>query len=206
MKDKFLLLAAFLLSAHCASAVLIASDGFDDGSFSDATVATGNGFGWKANTWTASTGTIVIDTTQQSGSHGAQIANGSDRFFSRTIDLSNYENVTLSFFWGHRFMEAGEELLVQFDNGSGTFTTVETLTAVVNPNSALIGFFSESSPLNTSSLTGTTQAVRFISANTGGTDFFYIDTIEVNGTLIPEPSTAVLLGAVGVLGLLRRRR
>lgn len=207
MKYKILLPAAFFLSAHCATAVLIASDGFDDGTFSDPampTTANGNGIGWKANTWTAVGSNVEVTSGEkQAGTHSATIPNGSGRYIERTLDLTDYENVAVSFFWAHRFMEAGEKIDVKFDGGSG-FTTAGTVTAGSSGN-PLEGFFSASFNLDTSSLTGTTHTLRFETRDVGGTDFFFVDTIEVNGDLVPEPSSA-LLGALGVLGLLLRRR
>jgi hypothetical protein len=33
-----------------------------------------------------------------------------------------------------------------------------------------------------------------------------VDSLVVSGTAVPEPNAAALLGGLGVLGLLRRRR
>jgi hypothetical protein len=63
------------------------------------------------------------------------------------------------------------------------------------------------SPFETSNYTGTVSAssllLRF--APTGGSGNIHINDIVLTGNVVPEP-TSTLLGALGILGLLRRRR
>ena len=44
-----------------------------------------------------------------------------------------------------------------------------------------------------------------VTGGTAGTGTVRMDNVVINGTLVPEPSAA-LLGALGMIGLLRRRR
>ncbi len=200
MKYKYLLpAAALLISAHSASAVLIASENWSSGDFA-------GGTGWVASTWT------TINSPSISTTDGVPapslLSNNQNRGVSRTVNLTAHTDVTFSFSWAHRFLEAGENegFTIAYDNGSGSFATVFTTAGspdLVSGN-PLQGFFNASVNL-TPAVANTTQAIRVLAFGMGGTDFLYFDDFEVNGTLVPEPSTA-LLGALGVLGLLRRRR
>lgn len=72
--------------------------------------------------------------------------------------------------------------------------------------------------LTSESLTATDSLLSWVNSGTGnlrweffestatGNDNFQIDAIRVIGTVVPEPTTPLLLGSLSILGLLRRRR
>lgn len=88
--------------------------------------------------------------------------------------------------------------------GDRTITTVTTTGAYQDFNIDL------SAVSGLQNLAAGTYEARFyvyggtVSANSNDPTRF--DNIVLNGTVIPEPTTAVLAGAFGILGLLRRRR
>ena len=65
------------------------------------------------------------------------------------------------------------------------------------------GLASQATHTFTDSISASNIVLRF--APTGGTGNLHITSIDVEGTFIPEPS-ALLLGALSGLALLRRRR
>lgn len=92
-------------------------------------------------------------------------------------------------------------------NGGGAWTPIETKTldsTASNPVTNVIPLdFALATPV-TVDLANDQFSVRFTAANTGGNTGAYIgmESVSIN---VPEPSTA-LLGALGMLALLRRRR
>ncbi len=184
-----------LAAGPAASADLIAFEGFESGDFS-------GGTGWTAASWTVSAGTHVVTSQKHSGSNGADMASG-NRSIERTVDLTGYSDVKLSFWWGQNFLEGDENLVAKFFDGDTT-VTLETIAVTANsPSGSFKGWYFREYNLDTSTLTGTSQKIRFETIE-GGTDFFYLDDITING-VIPEPASLALLGLGGLMLLPRRR-
>ncbi len=203
MKAKFLLPAAYLLSAHCAfAATVIASDGFESGNFSSGTDQ------WTTGSWSNS-GFAVTTGRSNSGTSAAESRTGSSGgiltdTLERGIDLSTAVDPALTFAIGSRFTEDGDEsVVVKFDPGTGTFITLDTINIPANNSSTTFENYAyDATDLGT--LTGSTQRIRFeVNFDSSSSDFIFLD--DITFTAVPEPSTA-LLGALGALGLLRRRR
>ncbi len=175
---------------------LIAFDGFESNTFA-------GGTGWQAGSWTISSGVHTVTASKHSGSYAADMASG-NRYIERTVDLTGYSDVKLSFWWGQNFLEGDENLVVKFFDGDTT-VTLETITVTANsPNGSFKGWFFREYNLDTSTLTGASQKIRFETIE-GGSDFFYLDDISING-VIPEPASLALLGLGGLLMLPKRRR
>jgi hypothetical protein len=98
------------------------------------------------------------------------------------------ENYTLSFDTAARSGIGGATMTVKVDG-----TTIDTISAAVGSS-----YVTKSYSFTASS---TTATLEFDYANTVNTDGFMLDNV----TVVPEPSIA-LLGGVGLIALLRRRR
>lgn len=126
-----------------------------------------------------------------------------------TLNLTGWENVTLSG-WSQQASNTGPRDFAVFAsyNGGTDFTELVSTYAIINGNSPQSGFalgaaadenasvVIEWRNIGTASVNGSTIA-------TTGTSRF--STFSVSADAIPEPSAA-LLGGLGLLALLRRRR
>jgi len=220
---KNILLAAALASftVGSASGATVLTDGFNNGAITD---------NWDANTTTTSgqwsiTQTISNGgrtiagtpfgyggqpTAPQAGSGQAQFSNGwSGTGYSASIkDTTGYaftvgQTVSLNFFMSGR-------------GGSNDIGTLDLTVALIDvtTNAVINSFGTFSANDNDNSwqskttadytiVTAGTYGVRFSTVAEGGDRTTYLDSVSYN--VVPEPSTA-LLGGLGVLALLRRRR
>ena len=213
MKYKFLLPAAFILSAHCASAAtIIAFDNFTgatqvDGSSFTTNQTTSNS-NWATNLWTNGFNRD-IRTSDYSGAGTTIKLRNRDSFLERTIDLSTYDgtDITISFKYGHVDVEGGEQLNVQFDFGDGNSATLDDITlpgAGGTGGSPIAGLFDYSHTFTFNEVGTGLQAIRLVSDVNDNPDSFSVDDITL--TAIPEPSSSILLLSVCGFGLLMRRR
>ena len=208
MKQKYLLPAAFLLSAHCASAAtIIASDDFtgatevNGGSFTTNQTTTNSN--WATNVWTNGVNRDIRTNFEFPGTV-IKLRN-KDSSLERTIDLSAFDgtDLTIAFKYGYVGVEGGEQLRLQFDYGNGAISTLDTITLPTPTGSSQQGLFDYDFTFTFNEVGTGLQAIRIASDVNDGDESFFIDDVTI--TAVPEPSTA-LLGALGVLGLLRRRR
>ncbi len=140
--------------------------------------------------------------------------NGSDTHtFSIIIPNGVSVNLTnLSFDFGHSISQGNGSAntahnwsLSSITNGgasvttSGNGPTMAAGTRSTNFNLALTGLTGETNTTITFTLLDNTLA------ENNNTNRTFFDNVTITGTVVPEPSTA-LLGALGLLALLRRRR
>jgi hypothetical protein len=216
---KNILLAAALASFNVGSAsgATVLTDGFNNGAITD---------NWEANTTTASGQWSITQTTgrtiagnpfgyggqptaPQAGTGQAQFSNGwSGTGYSASIkDTTGYaftvgQTVSLNFFMSGR-------------NGADDGTLDLTVALIDVATDAVINSFGTFSATDNDNswqskttadytiVTAGTYGVRFSTVAEGGDRTTYLDSVSYN--VVPEPSTA-LLGGLGVLALLRRRR
>lgn len=218
MKNKisFIPLFAALACANPASAVVatyfrtdskasvaLAPHDFDDGVIASSTAVHGN-----AN-FNPSFATYGFSTTLDNANYlgftvkaepGSQVTLTDLAFKTYAEPNSPAENViTTAFRWGYRVDSGSGYGAWNFDK---TYTPADLDFFVNTPTQKTWDFADFST-------TGTVEFGLFASTTAGNISYVYAtrDRVDVNGTVgtVPEPST-MLLGTLGVLGLLRRRR
>ncbi|HVJ45556.1 MAG TPA: PEP-CTERM sorting domain-containing protein [Luteolibacter sp.] len=126
-----------------------------------------------------------------------------------------YTSLTLDFGWDLTTTPAGTQVSydLYYTIGSGTQTRVGTTSSYTTAqNHAVVNDLAKdlfSQPAFTNPVSETvTFELRFADSNSGlNTKRLFIDDINVVGTVVPEPSTAMLVaGAIAVTGFIRRRR
>lgn len=209
------------VSSHAATIIY----GFDTnnatGGASITSNATSNTFtnGITTSVWTATAGDgsgrpVFINGQQMRAEKGA---NADTHTFTITIPnlsaLSLNLNLTnLSFDYGKVGGDTGAPSWTVTSNRAGG--TITPNTAVIAPTGSnvsssasmnLAGNFLNISPTSTTTITFTLVDAAGGNNNNGGVHYTFIDNVTLTGTVIPEPSSA-LLGGLGMLCLLRRRR
>lgn len=211
MKIKSLLLPVIALcvtavSSHAATIIFNFNNtiayGSNLGAGSPVTTNDFSGDGVTVSNWTASSPVRTI------GVQGGQVralksADVDTHQFTVTIPADVTLNLTsLSFNWG----EVGNE-------GAVPTWTISSTVGSITPNTATST--TPSSQLATLALSGmtglTNRTVTFTlldnsqGNNKNDTFYTFFDNVTLTGTVIPEPSAA-LLGGLGMLALLRRHR
>ncbi len=156
----------------------------------------------------------------------AATAVGLNEFFTVGVTAATGYSVSFSDLGAYNIRRSGTgptTALWQYQIGAGTFTDIGTA-FTIGANTAAAGNVQASVSLSgitalQTVAAGTTVTFRLVewgASGTGGT-FYLNDPVAgntasdftVNGsilTAVPEPQAASLLGALGVLGLIRRRR
>lgn len=214
MKIKQLLLPVIALcmtavSSHAATIIYNFNDTIAFGANLGAgSAVTTNDFsvdGVTVSNWTASSPVRSIGV--QGGQVRAQKSADNDTHqFTITIPTTTtIDFTTLSFSYGNVGGDTSPaNFLVSSNVIGGTFTN--------NPATHTAGEFSGSVTMSLGNFTGlTNRTVTFTLVdraqgdNKNTTLYTFIDNVTLTGTAIPEPSSA-LIGGLGVLALLRRRR
>lgn len=119
------------------------------------------------------------------------------------VDTSNYENVSISFDYGTSGFDVGDNVVytVVIDGVDQTPITL------VEGSSVSGGVTVDSTESITIAGTPSTVGLKVTITQNGSSDYSGLDNFVLEGDLItvPEPSTA-LLSALGLLGLVRRKR
>jgi hypothetical protein len=215
MKIKQLLLPVIALcmtavSSHAATIVYNFNDtiafGSNLGAGSPVSANDFSGDGVTVSNWTATSPTRTIGV-QGGEVRALKSADNDTHQFTITIPSNVTLNLTSLFFnYGSRGADTSPaNFLVTSNVGGGSFTN--------NPATHTAG-----DPVNTSvtmamsgftGLTNRTVTFTFVDSSQGNNKtesiYSYIDNVTLTGTVIPEPSAA-LIGGLGVLALFRRRR
>jgi hypothetical protein len=131
--------------------------------------------------------------------------NGNNSYFQFTLDATGYQNIMLS--WAGNISGTGPTNtgIWYSSDGGANFTLFNTIASVLNTFSTTQDLSSvttlNNNALDVFRLYGTNVTGVAIAA--GGT--MKIDNFAIDATVVPEPSTMVLVGA-GLLGLLASRR
>lgn len=222
MKYKYTHLAAFIVIMAMVTAVhgatTITTDGFNTGSIvSDpwGTTSSQTVGQWSLSQVASGAGRLVVgDPIGYGGQPGAPQAGTGQAQFSNGAD-SNFTSATLTDTTGHNFL-VGEEVTMSFymagrAGGSAAATiNVSLVGAATIPLGSFTPTHNDTTWVLTTSNTATistagTYNVRFSYANAPDSvdRTTYLDSVSYN--VVPEPSTA-LLGGLGLLALMRRRR
>ena len=153
----------------------IASDDFSSGDFS-------GGSGWSVTPW-ATTGTPTV-VGQEVFSNG-----GSDRSFTRTVDLSGLTSATWTMDWrcedSSSGFESGDQTFFQVSYNNAAFTTLLTLTSPC-PNDDDIIDGSIFLPL-TGGIANT--RIRVLTSNDSGSEDMFFDNVLITNTCTFGAST-----------------
>lgn len=204
MKKLFLTLSLTALTLATASAQLVIAEfGTDTGRFSKANFDQRN-YGWSAGTDTAT-------TFQSTGSNFSQILWS----LSSPVDLSGLldEEFTLT---GDATTTSGPAAMrIYFYNvavpGTGNNVNVASYTITTDFSGSIDGFTPNDFVLNSTDGFSNTTTGSFDWSNVQAVSFRYqnngsVDVDFTSLTIVPEPtSAALLLGAVSLLTLRRRR-
>ena len=173
---------------------------FSDGSTTGASISTTFNPGASSNGGVASTsGAAAAAGFTGAVSASYHFSSGTNLVTYSFTGLDSTAMTTYAFTaYGSRAQSDSRPTRYQVDNG----VTPEALTIETsqNNNSAVAAF----SPL-VASPTGT-LSFSFNGTNTAGNQFGYLNALKIETAPVPEPTSAILLGSAGLLGLLRRRR
>lgn len=214
MKIKSLLLPviALCMTAASSQAATIVY-GFDTAIAFGATLGAGSvvttndfsGDGVTVSNWTASSPAREIGVADGQVRAKKSEDNDTHQFTITLPSTTTIDFTTLFFNYGNVGGDtAPADILVSSDVVGGTFTN--------NPATHAAGPFSGSVTMDLTGFTGlTNRTVTFTLVdraqgnNKNTTLYTFMDNVTLTGTVIPEPSTALLSG-LGMLVLLRRRR
>lgn len=165
--------------------------------------------------WTSS-GSVSIETNPAyavSGNNTLSIEStrNSNLWTTPTLGLAGATEATISFWWstGPNSGAFGRFPQLQYSNDGVNFSTFAQISVPANAATVTAPtFFSDTVTTAGDGFAFSANSVfRIVGDNDGGGNGapFNIDDFSVTSNAIPEPSTA-LLGGLGVLALLRRRR
>lgn len=166
-----------------------ATDGWDaDGFFGEIDIADASPLDYAGLS-----GTILgVNDLDDEGESWAPDDNATLTF--ATVDVSNYENVVISFDYDIVGLDSGDEVSYEiFENGVGLGSS--TLTA--DGEGTLI--YNATAGINDVAMT-----ITFVQNGAG--DYIGVDDFAVTGDVIPEPATMALLGIGSAFVAVRRRR
>ena len=196
-----------------------------------ATTLVSSTFEGSLGAWTASTGASLY--SYASGSNYASTGNGAANLpkaggtitltDALPLDTQAYTSITIGFSYEWLNGTSTRFLDIQYAANGTTFTTLARITSSNGGTGGTPGFLSitllegtdhtisgSGTIQNTSFLPSFTDTAkfRFVDTASAGADVrVFVDDITITGlpTLVPEPRAA-LLGGLGMLALLRRRR
>lgn len=127
------------------------------------------------------------------------------RFDTANSAAGTYEyTTTFTLPTGSDLMTATISGVWAFDNAAGTGGIFLNGTSVAGSNGGFSSLTSFTIPMNTTAFVIGLNTLAFQGTNISGPTGLFVD--ELSGTVVPEPSAALLLGGMGVLSLLRRRK
>lgn len=210
-------IASLVLAASSShAATTITTDGFNTGPYvatdwdTGGTVTAGQ---WSMNETSSGAGRGVVgnpfgyggQATPQEGTGQAQFSNGyGGATFTLTATVGHYFNVgdqvAMDFFTAKRTDGSDDGALGMTVSlvGAGSLAYASTYTPTLNT-------WTQSTTEYVTITTAGTYSVQFAIASQGGDRTTYLDSVSYKVEAIPEPSAA-LLGGLGMLALLRRRR
>lgn len=185
-------LVGFMLSSAAATCATIITENFESGA---------TGWNLNASPGTSTTTIASVDLGLGDGpSNVLRIATGSSYQVGETpsINLTGATTATITFDYGDTNGGGTRFMSVDFWTGSTWVQLGSNIT-----HNAANGTIS----LNVTSGFGADNKFRFEGKNAGGggTQYSYIDNVIITADVVPEPRAA-LLGGLGLLALLRRRR
>jgi hypothetical protein len=180
----------FIFFLFCISNVYTqnATDNFSSNNFS-------GGSGWASTSWTTSGSPTVV--AQEAFSDG-----GSNRSFTRRVDLSMASSATWTMDWrcadSSSGFEADDQTFFQVSYGGGAFTTLQTLTEPC-PNSGNTDSGSISIPLT---IGYTNTRIRILTSNNSSSEDMYFDNALVTLTLLTTSDLVATLSPFNCEGKL----
>lgn len=202
-----------VLGATSASAALIASQGFEAGGDTWTFTPSPAPFNAGGDTWdavTALTGSTIVPQSgvQFWGGRDVSGGSGASEFIVTfdPIDISLYEDVSISFFYNAENFDTGDTLFYRVDTGSGFGADVPVFTSnsSAGGGQSTPGWVEAVIPVDDSA--STAALVIGVTPFSGSSDYSGFDTVTINGTLIPEPASLALVLGAGLMVLGRGRR
>lgn len=184
-KSYLVVLFVFLGTLISSGQTTIWLEDFEDNTNGD---QTGAGTGVSTATWSTNDGDVDVHTSGGSQVlRGQNTDNTSARWTTNPIAISGFTNVSFSLDVGQGgTLDSGQDVFrIQYRIDGGSYIEIENASGDNSPSDPI------QSSYNVTGLSGNTLEFRIIFYNTGGTEFYEIDNVFVQGTAVASSCNTI---------------